>query len=75
MKRLGAPAAAIVALLLSAHVFTAGASHAQKEGEKSKGGNDQVKIYSDAVEVVEVSGKADRALALWRGGLPEPHCL
>lgn len=60
MKRLTIPAAILTALLLSAHIFTAGASYAQKNGEKSKVGNDQVKLYSDAVEVVEVSDKVEK---------------
>ena len=57
MKRLITTAAAIAALLLKARFSTAGAPYAQKGGEKSKGGNDQVKLYSDTVEVVEVSEK------------------
>jgi hypothetical protein len=60
MKRIIPPAAAIAALLLTTHFSTAGASYAQKGDEKSKGGNDQVKLYSDAVEVVEVSDKAEK---------------
>jgi hypothetical protein len=60
MKRIIPPAAAIAALLLTAHFSTAGVSYAQKGDEKSKGGNDQVKLYSDAVEVVEVSDKAEK---------------
>ncbi|HEU0178568.1 MAG TPA: hypothetical protein VFV58_30260 [Blastocatellia bacterium] len=60
MRRLITHASTLTALLLTAHVFTASASYAQKEGEKSKSGNDQVKLYSDAVEVVEVSDKAEK---------------
>jgi hypothetical protein len=60
MKRLITPATAIAALLLMAHVFTARASHVQKEGEKPKSGTDQVKLYSDAVGVIEVSDKAEK---------------
>jgi hypothetical protein len=60
MKRLISPAAALAALLLMAHVFTASASYAQKEGKKSNDGNNQVKLYSDAVEVVEVSDKTEK---------------
>jgi len=60
VKRLIIPAATLAALLLTARVLTASASYAQKQGEKSKGGNDQVKLYSDAVEVVEVSDKAEK---------------
>src|ERR1051326_8327197 len=58
MKRF-IPAATLAALILTAFV-AAGAAHVQKNGEKSKGGNDQVKLYSDAVEVVEVSNKAEK---------------
>jgi len=39
---------------------TAGASYAQKGDEKSKGGNDQVKLFSDAVEMAEMGDKAER---------------
>lgn len=60
MKRLIIPAAALAALLLTAQVFTSSASRVQKEGEKPKNGNDQVKLYSDAVEVVELSDKAEK---------------
>jgi hypothetical protein len=60
MKRPITYAAALAALLLTAHVCTTGASYAQKESEKSKSGNDQVKLYSDAVEVVELSDKAEK---------------
>jgi hypothetical protein len=60
MKPIITPVAAIAALLLMAHYSTASTSYAQKGGEKSKGGDDQVKLYSDAVEVVEVSDKAGK---------------
>ncbi|HEY7181639.1 MAG TPA: hypothetical protein VIC84_09485 [Blastocatellia bacterium] len=60
MKRLISPAAALAALLLTAHFFTTSASYAQKSGETSKAGNDQVKLYSDAVEVVEISNKTEK---------------
>jgi hypothetical protein len=39
---------------------TANTSYAQNGSEKSKGGDDHVKLYSDAVEVVEVSEKAEK---------------
>ena len=60
MKQVVPLTAAIAALLLTAYFSTAGASYAQKGDEKSKGGNDQVKLYSDAVEVVEVSDKDEK---------------
>ena len=58
MKRLITPATIVAALLVVC--LQANASLAQKEGEKSKGEKDQVKLLSDAVEVVEVGDKAEK---------------
>lgn len=60
MKHLITLVIVIAAVLLMANTFTTKASNDQKGGEKSKGGNDQVKLYSDAVEVVEISDKVER---------------
>jgi hypothetical protein len=59
MNRLNSSAAAIAALLLVV-CLKADYSFAQKGGEKSKSDNDRVKLYSDAVEVVEVSDQAEK---------------
>jgi len=61
MKRLITPAVLITALLVVCPLTNN--SFAQKGGEKSKGGNDQVKLYSNDVEVVEVSDKAEKCPA------------
>jgi len=45
MKGIIPPAAVIAALLLTMLFSIAGASYAQKGGEKSKGENDLVKLY------------------------------
>jgi hypothetical protein len=50
--------ATLAVLLLITHANTGNAF--QKGDGKSNGGNDQVKLYSDAVEVVEVSDKAEK---------------
>jgi hypothetical protein len=60
MKRLITPAAKLSALLLTMSFFTGSASYAQKSGEKSNGRNDNVKLYSNDVEVVELSDKAEK---------------
>jgi hypothetical protein len=53
-------AATLTALLLIAHSNTDNDFYSQKGNGKSNGGNDQVKLYSDSVEVVEVSDNAEK---------------
>lgn len=59
MKRL-ITSAAILAALLVAVCLNADFSFAQKGSEKSKSSNDQVKLYSNAVEVVEVKPEGEK---------------
>lgn len=58
MKRLIAPATIVAALLVVC--LQSNVSFAQKDGEKSKGEKDQVKLLSNDVEVIEISDKAEK---------------
>jgi hypothetical protein len=60
MKRHSIPALALTVLFLMALIPAASASFAQKGNEKSKGGNNQVKLYSNAVEIVDVKPEGEK---------------